>query len=257
MKMKSYVYCCSFFLFWVGIISFSSCAKKINVSSDSKPISHATWDSLLQKHVVDGHVNYQGFQADSLSFYHYINLLSANHPNEKHWAEKERLAYWINAYNAFTIQLVIENYPVKGIKEIKKGIPFVSSVWDIKFIEIENQTYDLNNIEHTILRKHFEEPRIHFAIVCASISCPELLNEAYVAERIDHQLNNQAIQFINDTSRNKITKEAISISKIFSWFKGDFTKKESLIDFLNRYSKTKINANADISHLSYDWNLNE
>ena len=132
----------------------------------------------------------------------------------------------------------------------------MNSPWDIKFIRIGKELYDLNNIEHDILRSKFNEPRIHFAIVCASVSCPKLLNEAFEGSRINAQLEAQAIAFINDPARNKITPNQAQLSSIFSWFKGDFTKQGTLISFINRYSKVKLHQNAKISSLDYNWNLN-
>jgi len=107
------------------------------------------------------------------------------------------------------------------------------------------------------LRKEFEEPRIHFAINCASVSCAPLLNEAFVASKIDAQLEKVAKTFVNDKTRNKIAANTVQISSLFSWFKGDFTKNGSVIDFLNKYSSVKISPNAKVSHLDYNWNLNE
>ncbi|MDQ4139268.1 MAG: DUF547 domain-containing protein, partial [Bacteroidota bacterium] len=188
----------------------------------------------------------------------YLKTLSDNPPSPT-WSQAEELAYWINAYNAFTLQLILRNYPLKSIKDIgsKITIPFVNTPWDVKFIRIEQTKIDLNEIEHGILRKKFNEPRIHFAIVCASVSCPPLLNTAYTATQLEEQLNHQARIFINDPGRNHNQPDRIQISKIFSWFKSDFTKHESLINFLNRYSRIKITPNAQVSTLEYNWNLNE
>ena len=222
-------------------------------------VSHQPYQTLLQKYVSpEGKVNYRGLLKDSTSLNKYLNTLS-NNPPASNWSREEQLAYWINAYNAFTLQLILRHYPVKSIKDIgdKIKIPFVNTPWDAKFIRIGKNFVDLNYIEHSILRKKFSEPRIHFAIVCASVSCPKLLNEAYTPEKLNQQLDNQARAFINDPSRNKIKPDAIQVSKIFSWFKGDFTKKGSLISFLNNYSKVKINQNASFSTLDYNWNLNE
>ncbi len=236
------------------IFLFSACKVK-DYQSDSRPITHEMWDSLLQQYVSeDGKVNYQGFKRDSVRLNEYLNLLSKNHPSEQNWSREEQLAYWINAYNAFTVKLIVDNYPVQSIKDIKKGIAFVNSVWDIKFIQIEDRSYDLNNIEHGILRPKFKEPRIHFAINCASASCPKLLNRAYNANRLDKQLDEAAQAFLADPFKNKIAADRIEISKIFSWFQGDFG---DVIDFINRYSTVKINRNAKVEHLEYDWSLNE
>src|SRR5690606_21092059 len=175
------------------------------------------------------------------------------------WSKDDQLAYWINAYNAFTVKLIVDNYPVESIKDLGPAlkIPMLKDVWHYKFFTIAGQESSLDEIEHSILRKEFEEPRIHFAINCASVSCPPLLNEAFEAKTIDAQLDKVAKDFINDSSRNKITPSAIQVSSIFSWFKGDFTKNGTLIDFLNNYSTVKIKSDAKVSHLDYDWNLNE
>lgn len=236
------------------------------------PISHATFDSLLQKHVTsEGTVNYKGFIQDSVRFNEYLTLLKNNHPNKKNWSKDEQLAYWINAYNAFTVQLIVDNYPVKSIKDIKSGIGFVNSVWDIKFIKIEGQEYDLNNIEHSIIRTEFNEPRIHFAVNCASYSCPRLRNEAFTAERLEEQLEDQARLFFNDERKNKIiSKDKIILSSILKWYSTDFTNKglfsrifggkgrtQKLINFVNPYVDIDINKNAEIEFMDYRWDLNE
>ena len=221
-------------------------------------VSHELFSGLLKKHVTTtGKVNYKGFIQDSTQLNRYLQLLSKNTPAPS-WSGNDQLAYWINAYNAYTIQLVIRNYPLKSIKDIgsRIQIPFINSPWDIKFIRLGKEVYDLNNIEHDILRSKFNEPRIHFAIVCASVSCPKLLNEAYEGSRINAQLEAQTIAFINDPTRNKITPNQAQLSSIFSWFKGDFTKQGNLISFINKYSKVKLHQNAKITSLDYNWNLN-
>lgn len=244
-------------LFLISSLFFTSC-KVQDYSSNARPISHNTWDSLLQKYVsVEGNVNYKGFIADSIKFHKYLALLSANHPNEKFWTQEERLAYWINAYNAFTVKLIIDHYPVVSIKDIKTGIPFINSVWDIKFIHIEEATYDLNNIEHGIIRQKFDEPRIHFAINCASKSCPKLANYAFTADQLDEQLDEAAKSFINGSDKNQISENEAKLSKIFLWYGGDFKKNSSQVEFINKYSDVKISVHADIDYLDYDWRLNE
>jgi len=227
--------------------------------SDSKPVSHEKWDQLLKKHVNDkGMVNYKGFIADSTALNNYLDILSANHPNNKNWSKDEALAYWINAYNAFTIQLIIRNYPVESIKDIAGGIPFVNTPWDVKFIQIEDETYDLNNIEHSIIRKEFNEPKIHFALVCAAISCPKLRNEAYTAEKLDAQLEDQTRSFFNNPKKNQIGKDKIVVSKLLKWYWGDFSDvAEDRVSYVNRYASTKANSDAEVDFMEYNWALNE
>jgi hypothetical protein len=225
---------------------------------NTNPMSHDVWDSLVKKHVTQaGSVDYKGILRDSVQFNAYLAQLSSHQPNETNWTREERLAYWINAYNAFTVKLILDHYPIESIKDIKKGIPLVNSVWDIKFIKIGRKTYDLNNIEHGILRKEFYEPRIHFAINCASVSCPRLRNEAFTAEKIEAQLTSQALVFLSDPIKNQITRDHIKLSKLFSWFKSDFTNDGSLTQFLSKHGPVKIDQNAKIEYLDYDWHLNE
>ena len=222
--------------------------------------SHATWDALLQKHVSgDGHVGYQGFSADSAQLNAYLQLLQDSPPDAATWTRQAQMAFWINAYNAFTVQLIIRNYPLQSIKDIgaKNQIPFVNTPWDLKFIKIGAEVLDLNNIEHGKLRKPFGDPRIHFAIVCASHSCPRLANTAYTAEDLDTQLDTRAREFLADPQRNQVSADAPCLSKIFDWYGMDFPKKKHFIPYINQYSPVKISPKAKISYLDYNWSLNE
>ena len=248
----------------VLLLSFSllvfSCQSSTLGMAGTTPPSHQIWDQLVKAHVKpNGMVDYKGFIREKAKLESYLKLLSDNAPDRKTWSKNQQLAYWINAYNAFTVKLIVDNYPTKSIRDLgpKLKIPLIKDVWHYKFFQIGGVETSLDEIEHSIIRKEFDEPRIHFAINCASVSCPPLLNEAFVSEKLESQLQKVAVTFINDASRNKITPDAVQISSIFLWFKGDFTKKGSLIDFLNLYSKVKIKSNAKISHLDYNWNLNE
>ena len=223
------------------------------------PVDHGLFDDVLKKYVNEkGWVDYAGLKKDRVKFDQYLSLLRNNHPKDS-WSRNEQVAYWINAYNAFTLELILKHYPLDGIKDIGSmiQIPFVNTPWDIKFIEIEGKEYDLNNIEHDFLRDKFEESRIHFAVVCASYSCPRLFRDAFFPETLNEQLNAAAINFINDPRKNKVGKSEVGLSKLFSWYGGDFKKKTSLIEYLNQYSKVKIADDADISFLDYDWSLND
>ncbi len=237
---------------------FSSCEVK-DLRSDAKPIKHDAWTALLQKHVdKEGQVNYSGFIEDSLAFNAYLSLLEKNHPDPKSWTKDEQLAYWINAYNAYTVKLITKHYPVQSIKDIKRGIVFVSTVWDINFINIGTANYSLNNIEHGIIRKKFSDPRIHFAVNCASVSCPALRNEAFEANTLDQQMEEQSRRFLSDAAKNKITPTEIKISKIFTWFGGDFKKGgyKGVVDFISKHSTVNLNPAVKKSYLDYDWGLN-
>jgi hypothetical protein len=242
------------------LFTILSCQSSVPGMAGTTPPSHQIWDQLLKANVSSsGIVNYKGFIKEKAKLEQYLKLISENAPDRKTWSKQEQLAYWINAYNAFTVKLIVDNYPVKSIRDLgpELKIPLIKDVWHYKFFKIGGVESSLDEIEHSILRKEFEEPRIHFAVNCASVSCPPLLNEAFMASKLEAQLDKVARGFINDSSRNKITADNAQISSIFSWFKGDFTKKGSLIDFLNLYSKVKIKPTAKISHLDYNWNLNE
>jgi len=198
-----------------------------------------------------GKVNYKGLKsADELvgqAIYHFQN----NTPQDN-WSRNEELAYWINAYNLFTLKLVMDNYPVKSIKDIAGGKP-----WDKKFIQLDGRTLSLNDIENNIIRKNFNEPRIHFAVNCASISCPKLINKAYTKDNLNTLLTQQTKAYLSDASQNELKEKSVAISNIFDWYKVDFDKDGGVIPFLKKYSNVNIESGAKISYKEYNWNLNE
>lgn len=246
-------------LFTVIAIVSLGCSATGQSQVNSTPLDHAVWDSLLHRHVKkDGFVDYKGMVKDSVELNQYLSQLSAANPSSTNWTREEKMAFWINAYNAFTVKLIVDHYPVKSIKDIKRGIPFVNTAWDIQFIKIGGKTYDLNNIEHGILRPDFKDARVHAAINCASYSCPALRAEAYKAETLDVQLTDAARSFVNDPLRNRVTATNANISEIFKWFRGDFTRETgSIRGFLNRYAAEALNANGRINYIDYDWRLND
>ncbi len=221
-------------------------------------VNHDAWDALLKKYVNDkGLVNYKGFTADSVKLNTYLKQLGDNPPLKDVWTREDQLAYWFNAYNAFTVQLIIRNYPLKSIKDIAGGIPFVNTPWDVKFIHIGDETYDLNNIEHGIVRKQFDEEKIHFALVCAAKGCPRLRNEAYTPDKVDAQLIDQAKNFFN-SDKNKISADKAVISPLLDWYGKDFKDKApSMREYINKYSEVKIKEGVKIGYGDYDWSLNE
>ncbi len=210
---------------------------------------HSIWQELLENNVsVNGNVDYKGFKSDTKTLKIYIESLSNIMPTSD-WPKNDKLAYWINAYNALTVDLILRSYPLKSIKDIKNP-------WDQRLWKLGDKLYNLNDIEHEILRK-MNEPRIHFAIVCASVSCPKLQNEAFTASHLEAQLTNATKEFLADTSKNELSENSIKLSKIFKWFKKDFEQKGSLIDFLNTYSDLSISESAKKSYKDYNWNLND
>ena len=225
-------------------------------TSESKEIDHNDWSNLLKANVnISGNVNYPGFLSERGKLESYLKKLSEN-PPKLSFTERYKLAYWINAYNAFTIKLIIDNYPLQSIKDISNGLPMLNSPWDIKFFEIGGISFDLNTIEHEILRKQFVEPRIHFAINCASISCPKLRNEAYTEDLLEEQLEDQAIEFMKDETKNEISTSHTKLSKIFHWFAADFKKEGSIEKYLKKYAP-ELNEENKISFVEYNWQLNQ
>lgn len=211
------------------------------------------FNSLLQKHVTkSGIVDYKSLKNDEAKLDSYISYLEKTTPASS-WSTNKQKAFWINAYNAYTIKKILENYPLKSIMDIKEG---GKTAWKIPFAKVGGQTYTLDHIEHNILRKNLFDARIHVGVNCASGSCPKLGNEAFTEKNVDANLEKLMIAFVNDTSRNKISTKKVQISSIFDWFKDDFTKNGTVIDYLNKYSKTEINKNAKIGYLKYDWSLN-
>lgn len=218
-------------------------------SLPANPPSHEAWDALLKKYVsATGKVNYKGIKADKTKLEDYLKTLSSDAP-EASWSKPEQMAYWINAYNAFTVKLIVDNYPLPSINKLHGGKP-----WDHKWIKIGGKTYSLNNIENDILRPQFKDARIHFAVNCAAKSCPPLLNTAWTASNLNANLDAQAKKFINNTAFNKLSTKKVEVSKIFEWYAEDFGK---IIDFINKYAATKVSAKAKVSYVEYDWGLNE
>ena len=211
-------------------------------------VDHSAWDALLQKYVNDrGEVDYASLGKERQKLDAYLEAI-AGHPPQNNWSRAEKMAYWINAYNAFTVQLILDNYPLKSIRDLDQG-----NVWDRQWIVIGDNTYSLNNLEHDILRKQYTDARIHFAVNCAARSCPPLLNRAWTAANLRTTLDQQTRAFINNQTYNTITQQSVQISKIFDWYRKDFG---DLIAFLNQYARTKIQPNAKVSFQTYDWALN-
>ncbi|MGB1268757.1 MAG: DUF547 domain-containing protein [Flavobacteriaceae bacterium] len=219
----------------------------INVINEQ--FDHSIFNNLLNKHVTDnGNTNYSGFIDDKKIFKRYLTALSENPPQES-WTKEDTLAYWMNVYNAFTIKLITDNYPTESIKNIKDA-------WSSRFFKIGRKWYNLQDVEHKILRK-MNDPRIHFGINCASFSCPPLLNRAFTAATVNTDLDFLAHRFINDKTRNTISENNIQLSKIFKWYASDFKTDGTLIDYLNKYSEVIINKNTKRSFKNYDWSLND
>ncbi|MGB0868399.1 MAG: DUF547 domain-containing protein [Flavobacteriales bacterium] len=209
-------------------------------------------NKTLQKHVsVNGIVNYKALKADQTSLNKYITY--AKTAPVKTWSAKKQKAFWMNVYNAYTLKVIIDHMPLKSITDIKENN---KDAWHLDIVEVGGKKYTLDQVENKILRVDFNDPRIHVGINCASYSCPQLYNKAFTESNVESTLEILTKKFVNDTKRNQITSTTVKLSEIFNWFKGDFTKNGSLIQFLNKYSKTKIKADAKIEFLTYNWSLN-
>lgn len=225
----------------------------------AQPRSHAALDALLKEHVnAAGMVDYRKLKTNAARLDAYLALLGRQTPQSA-WPAADRLAYWLNAYNAFTLRLVLDHYPIASIKDITTGpnIPMINTPWTRKFIRLGQQTYSLDEIEHDIVRRQFNEPRIHFALVCAARSCPPLRAEAYVGSRLSAQLEEQARRFFNDPAKNDLQGTPPRLSKIMDWYGGDFSKEgQSVLKWVNRYAVRPLPPHTRFAYLAYDWGLN-
>lgn len=229
----------------------------------ARAFDHSAWDALLKRHVVvqpgahASKVDYAGFARDRAALKGYLGALSAvPRGTFDAWPRDERKAFLINAYNAFTVEKILARYPdIGSIWDFGKifGNPFKD-----KFFELLGAPMSLDGIEHGMLRRRgaYDDPRIHYAVNCASIGCPMLREEAYVAARLEAQLDEQAARFLSDRSRNRYRDGRLEVSKIFNWFAEDF---EPLPKYLERHAAVLGYPGGDvpIGFLDYDWALND
>lgn len=257
----------------------------LNSADSLRAFDHSGFDSLLQKYVAGGLVNYQALKADSLPLQNYLRQLEEVNPGEfKNWPLEEQMVFWINAYNAITLEGIVRNYPIKRGSLVarmffpKNSIRQISGFWDTVFIKVMGRELTLNQIEHEILRKQFKDPRIHFVIVCASIGCPDLESRAFFAENLDQRLDDATRNFINNPGKARLDREkdVLYLSSIFDWYKEDFTASNEAEKQYRKYSKAEkgliefviqyvpetdreyiIQNQPKIKYLDYDWSLNE
>jgi len=239
---------------------------------------YSNWDLLLQQHVtsIQGGkatvVDYKGVAADRLELQAYLKGLSeVDETTFSAWNKADQLAFLINAYNGWTLELILTKYPdVESIKDL--GSLF-KSPWKKKFIPLLGKTISLDDIEHGLIRAEgsYDDPRIHFAVNCASIGCPALRPEAYRGEILESQLNDAEMLFLSDGSRNRFSDGVFEISSIFKWYGDDFRKGNLGIDSLEEYllshgeslgltperQGTLATSDVKITYLKYDWKLND
>ena len=232
---------------------------------------HAAFDQLLQQVVVphgpQTDVDYALLKTKVADLDAYLEVLQEVTADEYHaWDPSQQLAFLINAYNAFTLKLIVMHYPeIDSIRDLG-GLIF-SSPWDIEFFQLLGKPATLDIVEHDLIRKNFAEPRIHFAVNCASRGCPPLQTTAYTAEKLDAQLEHATRQFLRDPERNRYVpgKKRLELSSIFNWYKPDFEQAAGSIEkYVAPYitddpeTRTLIsNHGASRSFLDYDWALND
>ena len=249
-------------------------------AADAFDQSHKSFTEVLSSHVrwnalgTASSVDYAGLKADHAELDRYTASLSkVTQAQFQQFTKLERRAFLINAYNAFTLQLILTKYP--DLSSIKDLGSFFSSPWKKAFVPLLGQTRSLDDIEQVMLRgsEEYDDPRIHFAVNCASIGCPALRPEAFVAARLDAQLLDQTQRFLRDRSRNRYRAEsgALELSMIFKWYSGDFERgflgAKSAPEFVAGYASslgltpeqlTKLKAGEiEIEYTDYSWQLNK
>jgi hypothetical protein len=225
--------------------------------------THMAFTVILQSHVKDERVDYAALKKKSAPLKGYLDTLAAvPEADFKSWAKSQRLAFLINLYNAATLQLVVDHYPVKSIKDIGG---FFSGPWKQPVVRVFGKTFTLDQIEHEMIRAKYAEPRAHFALVCASIGCPPLRAEAFDAEKLDAQLDDQGRVFLGTASKNRVNAKngTLHLSPIFKWFADDFTGKAGTVEkyiapYFNEADKAVIlSGSLEIEYTDYSWALNK
>jgi hypothetical protein len=221
-------------------------------------IDHSVFGDLLAKYVKNGRVDYAGFKADQAKLNTYLSYLEKIDPETL--SRNEQFAFYINAYNAWTIKLVLSGYP--GLKSIKDLGSILQSPWSKEFVRINGKTLTLDDIEQKILRARFKDPRVHFAINCASKSCPPLNSEPYRGATLDVQLDNVTHDFVNASGNYRLDGDTLWVSSIFKWYAEDFNNDPA--GFCLKYAETSLKKALDergnrikVKYLDYDWSLNE
>lgn len=228
--------------------------------------NHGAWDALLKQHVQNGSVSYTGLRAGGREALNgYIGQLEGVcRTHFDGWSKQQQLAFWINTYNAHTVKLVVDNFPISSIMKIgaREGAAFDQRFVD--FRQLEGRQLSLNDIENKIIRPRYREPRIHFALNCAAKSCPSLRSEAYTGAKLHRQLEAQTRAFITNSKLNRYDAGAriLRLSRIFEWYGEDFRRgEETVTTFVGRYLADDVataiaSSSTSVEYLDYDWALN-
>lgn len=225
--------------------------------------SHADFTAILKKSVKGNGVDYAALAKNPAPLDSYVNQLAGvSEATFKSWSKDEQMAFLINLYNASTLKLIADNYPVKSIKDIG-GL--LKGPWKQPVVLLFGKKQTLDHVEHDLLRPNYNEARVHFAVNCASIGCPPLRAEAFTADKLDKQLDEQGREFLRDGSKNYLDakNKTLHLSPIFKWFEEDFTKQSgSVQDFVLPFvidadRKVIKQGGISIKQTDYDWNLNK
>lgn len=219
--------------------------------------THSSWSYLLGKHVKTTGVDYTTFVKDNSEVDSYLKTLEdVSRSDFNGWTGPNQLAFLINLYNAATIDLVLEHYPIRSFKDEIGG---KEGPWKVRFVKALGKTYTLDEIEHELIRKYYAEPRIHFAVNCASEGCPPLRNEAFTGAKLEGQLAEQTKSFLAKKDANYFDGRTLHLSSIFDWFKEDFIKKSGSVEaFVAPYfSGSNIKKGTPIKYTEYGWSLNQ
>lgn len=235
----------------VLLISFSA-----GSWAEEKTVDHRLYGELLQKYVKDGFVNYKGLKTEEPKLDQYLQLLDATNPDEL--GRNEQFALYANTYNAYTLKLILQHYPVESIKDTGS---LLKSPWKIEFVKIGGETMTLDDVEHNILRPHFQDARVHFAINCAAKDCPLLMSKPYRGDSLDEQLEYNTRAFLNNPKKTYLDGNTLYVSRIFKWFGDDFNNDplNFVLKFAEGDFKKQLEAKKDqikIKYLDYDWSLN-
>lgn len=242
---------------FLSAVLFSFITVLVGTGSSENGVDNTIYAELLGKYVKDGVVNYKGFKNEESVLDRYLKVLEE--VDSKLLSHNDKFAFYINAYNAWTIKLILSGYP--GIKSIKDLGSLFKSPWKKKICRIDGEIITLDDIEHNILRPRFKDPRVHFAINCAAKSCPPVRSEPYRGGELDQQLGEMTRAFVNDLERNRLENHTLYVSSIFKWFAEDFNK--DIVGFFLKYAKgdlkEQLEANKEkirVKYLDYDWALN-
>lgn len=228
------------------------------------------WQEVLRVHTHEGRVNYKVLKENDNELKASIHAIeSISKADFESFNIKQKKAFWINAYNVSVIKTIVDHYPIKrgfslkAISSPSNSIQQIANVWDKPVLHVRGKDLSLNDIENKILRPEFKDPRIHFAIVCASIGCPVIRSEPFTADDLDRQLSEQIRLFLSDPlkARYDKIKDVLYLSPIFKWFKADFQQAGGVVAFIKNYASAGlfdgISERTQIQWLGYDWNLNE